>query len=261
MRRAVFGGICWAVLTCGCSNYMPITEEEFVSISVKGSNISGVTFDDVLNRGLLGGCIGPSSAIGSFNFICDRRSVSSEYDPDTFVVDEDEFGSFELLCVPPDTPEQVGAHCFASVLDADPGREFRFTVNEYTESKVTMPSVPALTSPESGSKVSVSGDDLVLSWKPLSSGDPMIWMVFPTYFEEGDACYEQGLGSDISFGELDDSGSFVIPKAELPTGLPEGGCPATVAIKTVHEGTINPEIKKGRIVGESYFEVKITLVP
>jgi hypothetical protein len=230
---------------------MPITEENAVAILIRGGNDAlSETLHFAPSKGFVQACISDLPLDVPAGSVCNRRHVPEELDPDRIVVEEDELGSFEVPCIPPEESTVTGTHCFVGIRHANPGREFRITVNEHTGSTITMPPVPAITSPQPGSIVSLSAGGLVLSWGSLSSGHSIRWTVFPT-------CSE----NDAATGEVEDSGSFVIPKTALPGGVPVGGCPTTIFITTVNEGTADPAIKRARLVGESNFGVDIVLVP
>jgi hypothetical protein len=252
--------VLFATLVGGCSDhYQPLTDADFVSIWVRGTNTEILEVDGVVFTASVYACISPNRGGFGFRFLnCyEPRKVPPEYDCDTFIMEDAEYGDYEAPCDPNGTSSWV-----ASMLDAPPGREIRFTVNEYTETKVTMPVVPVLTLPKAGSFVS-SGLDLVLEWEPISTGDPMFWLLSRPYYEPGDPCAEVdwGPGGWDREGELQDTGSFVIPKEAFPTGLPDGGCRANVTLKTAHEGSLDPTINAGRIVGDQFYTVEFTLLP
>jgi hypothetical protein len=260
-RRISAGCLLLATLTWGCSdNYDPLTEDHFVSISIRGANSGvGIKKDGVLYEALVLACIGHEDANWGWGFFCRRRGVSDEYDPDTIVVDSLRHGSYELPC--PIWDLSLSTECVAHMKDAPHGVEFRFTVNEYTESKVTMPEVPVLFAPAPDSQFHVSsGEDLVLRWSPIASGDPMFWNL-----RSSDTSDPDNPCGDVSWppleGELDDTGSLTIPSSALPKGIPASGCRAKVVLRVVHEGTLDPKIKRGRIVGEQSQYTEITLLP
>jgi hypothetical protein len=60
---------------------------------------------------------------------------------------------------------------------------------------------------------------------------------------------------------MDDTGSFVIPKDELPTDLPAEGCPVLLGFRRGRGGTIDPGIKLGSIFARQHYQMRITLKP
>jgi hypothetical protein len=254
--------VLFATLVGGCSNhYQPLTDADVVSIAVHGTDRSFREDDGGRFTARISGCVSPHTTIWEWGFqvfSCKGREVPAEYDPDTFVVEDDEYGEFELGC----DPEGV-SDCVSFVRDAKPGRELRFTVNEfYTESKVTMPPVPLFITPKADTHVS-SGLDLVLEWEPMLTGDRMHWLLGDGSYEAGEPCAEVdwSSGNGERFGELQDTGSFTIPKETFPTFLPDGGCRVSITIKTMREGSIDPAINEGRIVGEQVRTIEFNLLP
>lgn len=118
MRRAFFGGICWAALTCGCSSYMPITEENAVAILIRGGNDAlSETLHGAPSKGFVQACISELPLDVPAGSVCNRRLVPVELDPDRVVVEEDELGSFEVPC-----PERHEAELTAA---GPPGNRWR----------------------------------------------------------------------------------------------------------------------------------------
>jgi hypothetical protein len=88
----------------------------------------------------------------------------------------------------------------------------------------------------------------------------MSWLLAPV--REGETASCAGKTSwTHSHGEMDDTGSFILPKEELPTDLPAEGCLVLLQIGRGHEGTLDAGIKLGQIYGSQYDMVQLTLKP
>jgi hypothetical protein len=246
---------------CGPSEYRPLREGEEVHMHVNGYTARFIS-DGAEHRAdaeafLLSG--GEEKEIGL------RSNADGEYLPDTFVV-ENGREEVPLSCFRWEdrVPNDFDAfRCEANFKQAEPGQWIRVRFNDFNNSVVIMPEVPALMSPEENSEFSVgSGEDLVLSWaSPGRAGaDPMRWSLAPYRDGEPTSCVGNTTWN-YSSGEMDDTGSFIIPKDELPADLPVEGCPVSLQISRGREGTLDPGIELGQIYGRQYDRVFITLKP
>jgi hypothetical protein len=153
--------------------------------------------------------------------------------------------------------------CRADFKQAEPGRTIRVSFNDFGGSKVVMPELAELLSPEADSELSLgSGGGLVLSWTPPSQGEAasMSWSLQPLRDDEPGSCKNE-TSWDGSSGTMEDTGSFTIPKDELPADLPAEGCRVSLEISRGRDGTLDPGIKLGRIAGEQHDSVRMTLKP
>jgi hypothetical protein len=195
--------------------------------------------------------------------------VPSEYDEDTFGVDSDMYGSFEMECLGPTIEEGawtshgiMESSCAVRVPEAKPGWEFRFTVNELTGSAVTMPALSSLTSPAANSEISVSAiGSIEMTWEPSSEeGDALEWQIFRSFAEVPEGCGEEADWGDVGRGDIEDTGAFTLAKDLLPTNLPPGGCPVDLTLIRTRMGRFDPGIKSGDLARQ-FGSTRVTLKP
>jgi hypothetical protein len=249
---SVFSGI-------GCSErHWPLLDDDAVVFTVYGSDdpieIDG---DEFLASTDL--CLQKVD----YGWPCGPRLVPEGYDEDSFVIDQDELGSFEVECVEDgDIYDGIKvADCGGLAQKADEGMVFRGSVNGSLVATVTMPARTRPLSPKNGSVISVSSvDGIPVSWTPEDAGDELRWGLHETFRIEG-PCGEGVVWAEESFGELEDTGSFTIPKELLPTNLPPEGCSTDIVLTRTRKGRVEPIIKDELVQGRQFGFVEVILKP
>jgi hypothetical protein len=255
------------LLLGGCSpTYIPLGTEHYVSITLHTGNGDPVgSKDGVPYHAIMKMCIAKELD----HRFCGRRLVLDGYDEDTFEVDSDMYGSFEVECIDEFTNDAWSflgmkeSHCAVRVPEAKPGWEFRFTVNELTGSAVTMPALSSPTSPAANSEISVSAiGSIEMTWEPSSEeGDALEWEIFRSFAEVPEGCGEEADWGDVGRGDIEDTGAFTLAKDLLPTNLPPGGCSVDLTLIRTRMGRFDPGIKSGDLVARQFGSTRVTLKP
>ncbi|WP_437902657.1 hypothetical protein WME95_29260 [Sorangium sp. So ce327] len=262
-------GIAWLALiaflglsgaACGPDEYRPLAEDEAVVVRVYGYNVP-IVRDGVEYLGEAEAFVRKVDVSSAFGV---RDPGDGEYLPDRFVVSNGAEEA-ELACIwwhdsNPDD-DLIAAKCRGYLKHAEPGSAIRARFNDLHGWEIVMPELSELTSPEPESVFSLgSGEDLVLSWEALGKDDMMRWSIGPVSFDEPGPCLDD-VSWDDSSGEVDDTGSFIVPEGSYPTGLPAEGCQAFVRLSRGRDGTIDPAAPAGVMFGMQTYKMRMTLTP
>ena len=243
----------------GCSaKYWPLLNDDAVVLFVRGSDDA-----DEIDGNVFSGSVELCLHKVDHGWPCGPRLVPEGYDEDSFVIEQDDLGSYEVECLEDgDIYEGIKlGECRVLVQKADEGMEFRGVVNDVLLARVTMPARSRPTSPKNGSVISVSSvDGIPLSWAPGQPGELLVWSLHETFSIDG-SCGPDVVWVEESKGELEDTGSFTIPKELLPTNLPPGGCSADITLSRSRDHALEPTIKTGLARGQQYGTVKVILKP
>lgn len=259
--RSAITIIAFSLLSLGCDSqeYRPLADGQAVYLKPTGL-LTPYLLDGVEMRGDAEAYLSNPDVDFELGI---RASKDGMYLPDTFVVD-DGIEETTLNCwAAHDTIENdfESAFCRNWFQNADPGREIRIQFNDFPESVIAMPEITPLSSPMAGSEVSLSTEGLVLSWEPLGKGDRMAWWLIGGTFQDSEACHGEASAWSESSGEMEDTGSFIVPAEELPTDIPNEGCPVTLRFNRGRAGTLDPGIKLGSIIGRQEQQFQFTLKP
>lgn len=247
------------ISSAGCSsNYWPIREDDSLFLWIRAGD-EPIEIDGDVFRASLEMCLRPAD----LEWPCGTRLVPEGYDQDSFVIDQDEIGSFELECWKDGDISNgyIDGHCRSLAQKADEGMEFRAIVNDALVARLTMPARTRPTSPKNGSVISVSSvDGIPLSWTPGKPEEALRWEMHETFSVSG-GCGPDVVWSEESHGDLEDVGSFTIPKEVLPTNLPPEGCSTEIVLTRSRDGILEPVMKNGWTKGQQYGAVQVLLKP
>jgi hypothetical protein len=248
--------------TTGCSEmHWPLRPDDAINFMVKGGD-TPIDIDGDEFRASTTLCIRTVEK----NSPCGSRVVPEGYDDDVFIIEQDELGSYEVECGGnnPDVEDAIRVEdCGGLAEKADEGMVFRAIVNDSTVATVTMPARTRLTSPKSGSAISVSSmDGLDITWSPGNPDDKLQWALFESYGEHS-TCGPvfPVVWSEEADGVLEDTGSFTIAKELLPTNLPPEGCSTDIVLTRTREGVPDHLINGGYIFGKQFATLRVTLKP
>jgi hypothetical protein len=246
-------------VSTGCSSkYWPLLNDDAVTLWIRGGD-EPIDIDGDEFRASVQLCLCKTDA----NWPCGTRVVPEGYDDDVLALEEDELGHNEIECT--ETGDVLGgiknARCGGLLQKADEGMEFRALVNGTLVARLTMPARPRLTSPKNGSAISVSAvDGIPISWTPGAPGDSLHWLLIETFSVDG-SCSPDVVWPKESDGDLEDTGSFTIPKDLLPTNLPPEGCSVDITLSRKRLGTVEPVLKDGNLSADQYGSVTVILKP
>ena len=198
----------------------------------------------------------------------ERLDPTDEYDYDSFVFETkgeeaaittcyDKYDKHELA------NEQIrNADCMVPFKSLSAGQEIRVTVNqEFSETLITIPTVPKVTAPLDDEKVSLNADGgLRVTWEANGAkGDTIGWHVRLLYGEP-EACGDSYAWFWVE-GVVDDTGATTIPMELVPQEIPAEGCAFSLWIDRRRPGKTDPGIKHEYVLGHQVYSVPFRLMP
>jgi len=264
---------CWLVLLAGCDLSSSVIGEDRVATRDMEAKITVTAFDATQTEVWaqlrdMSDVTGDPVYVSLYN---DYFRASTAGDLSVLDYDDDLFDntagiSGEVKRLKPDTdidPEEYSAR-----FDGDyTGRTFTVSLLRKDKrvsapnSAVTMPEGFTLSAPVSGQAFTLSSEDIVINWSPVTTAvNDNMFVVYTASCVNGNN-YEHKF--EVTPGGSADTGSFTISLADLQAEIPgiSSDCNVNLKVQRSRLGTPDPAYGLGNITAHQERQVRITVNP